>query len=97
LFSSIDSKEKVLSFKEKPKGDGNWINAGFFVCQPEVFDYIRDGDQTVFEQGPLENLAKDGQLYTYKHPGFWKPMDTMRDKAELEEIINAGKATWINW
>jgi glucose-1-phosphate cytidylyltransferase len=94
---AIDSKEKVLSFKEKPKGDGNWINAGFFVCQPEVFDYIRDGDQTVFEQGPLENLAKDGQLYTYKHPGFWKPMDTMRDKAELEEIINAGKATWINW
>jgi glucose-1-phosphate cytidylyltransferase len=94
---AIDSKEKVLSFKEKPKGDGNWINAGFFVCQPEVFDYIGDSDQTVFEQGPLENLAKDGQLYTYKHPGFWKPMDTMRDKAELEEIINAGKATWINW
>jgi glucose-1-phosphate cytidylyltransferase len=94
---AIDSQDKVLSFKEKPKGDGNWVNAGFFVCQPEVFDYISDDDQAVFEQKPLENLANDGHLYTYKHSGFWKPMDTLRDKAELEDIINAGKATWINW
>ena len=94
---SIDESEKVLSFQEKPKGDGNWVNAGFFVCQPEVFDYIQDGDLTVFEREPLENLAKAGQLYTFKHSGFWHPMDTMRDKAELEELISTGKATWIKW
>lgn len=94
---AIDDREKVLSFKEKPKGDGNWINAGFFVCQPEVFNYIDEDSQRTFEKEPLENLAKDEQLYTYKHPGFWKPMDTMRDKAELEELIDAGKASWINW
>jgi glucose-1-phosphate cytidylyltransferase len=94
---AIDEKEKVLSFKEKPRGDGNWVNAGFFVCQPGVLDYIDDDDQRTFEKEPLENLANDGELYTYKHPGFWKPMDTLRDKAELEELINAGKATWIRW
>ena len=93
----IDETEKVLSFQEKPKGDGNWVNAGFFVCRPEVFDYIQDGELTVFEREPLENLAKAGELYTYKHSGFWHPMDTMRDKAELEELISKGKATWIKW
>ena len=94
---SIDKTERVLSFVEKPKGDGNWVNAGFFVCQPEVFDYIDDGDQTVFEAKPLENLADAEQLYTYKHAGFWKPMDTLWDKAELEELIDTGKAPWIKW
>lgn len=94
---SIDTTEKVLSFLEKPKGDGNWINAGYFVCQPEVFDYITDGDLTVFEREPLENLAHAGELYTYKNQGFWKPMDTLRDKAELEELISTGKASWIKW
>lgn len=94
---SIDKTNRVFSFHEKPKGDGYWINAGFFVCQPEVFDYIDDDDQTIFEKEPLENLAKAGQLYTFKHTGFWKPMDTLRDKAELEELIATGKAPWIKW
>jgi glucose-1-phosphate cytidylyltransferase len=94
---SIDANERVLSFLEKPKGDGNWINAGYFVCQPEVFDYIPNGDLTIFEREPLENLAHDGELYTYKNHGFWKPMDTLRDKAELEELISSGKASWIKW
>jgi len=93
----IDQHEKVLSFQEKPKGDGHWINAGFFVCQPEVFDYIDGNDQTIFERNPLENLAKDEQLYTFKHEGFWKPMDTLRDKNQLEEMIEEGTAPWIKW
>jgi glucose-1-phosphate cytidylyltransferase len=93
----IDEKQKVNSFQEKPKGDGSWINGGFFVCQPEVFDYIPDDDKTIFERGPLENLAKDNQLYTYKHTGFWKPMDTQRDKTQLEELIEKNTAPWIKW
>ena len=93
----IDNNNNILSFKEKPKGDGSWINAGFFVCQPEVFDYIKGGDSTIFEQQPLENLAKDMQLVTYKHEGFWKPMDTLRDKSQLEEMIEKGIAPWITW
>jgi glucose-1-phosphate cytidylyltransferase len=93
----IDKNDRVVSFHEKPKGDGNWINAGFFVCQPKVFDYIQDGDQTVFEREPLQNLALAGELYTYKNNGFWQPMDTMRDKDELEGLISAGKASWIKW
>ena len=93
----IDDTEKVTSFHEKPKGDGAWINAGFFVCQPEVFDFITSGDKTIFEREPLENLAKDSQLYTYKHRGFWKPMDNMRDKTQLEEMIDSNKAPWIKW
>ena len=94
---SIDENERVVSFQEKPRGDGNWINAGFFVCQPKVFDYIQDGDLTIFEREPLEKLANEGELYTYKNNGFWKPMDTMRDKEELEELIKADKAPWIKW
>jgi len=93
----IDVSYKVKSFQEKPKGDGSWINGGFFVCQPEVFDYIPDDDTTIFERAPLENLAKDNQLYTYKHTGFWKPMDTQRDKTQLEELIDQNKAPWIKW
>lgn len=93
----IDETEKVTSFLEKPKGDGAWVNAGFFVCQPEVFDYITGGDSTIFEREPLEKLAKDEQLYTYKHFGFWKPMDTQRDKFQLEEMIETNTAPWIKW
>ena len=92
----IDQNQKVNSFQEKPKGDGSWINGGFFVCQPEVFDYITE-DKTIFEREPLENLAKDNQLYTYKHTGFWKPMDTQRDKTQLEELIEKKTAPWIKW
>ena len=93
----IDENQKVTSFQEKPKGDGSWINGGFFVCQPEVLDFIADGDKVIFEREPLEDLAKAGQLYTYKHKGFWKPMDTQRDKIQLEELIENHKAPWINW
>ena len=81
----IEENDKVSKFLEKPRGDGSWINAGFFVCEPEVFNYI-EGDETVFEQTPLEKLAGEGQLYTYKHNGFWHPMDTLRDKYKLEEL-----------
>jgi len=93
----IDENNNILSFKEKPRGDGNWINAGFFVCQPQVFDYIQDGDAAFFEREPLENLANDRQLVTFKHEGFWKPMDTLRDKTQLEEMIESGTAPWIKW
>lgn len=93
----IDESNKVLSFQEKPKGDGSWINGGFFVCQPEVLDFIPDGDKIIFEREPLESLAKAGQLFTYKHNGFWKPMDTQRDKTQLEELIEKNTAPWIKW
>jgi len=92
----IDDSLKVNSFKEKPKGDGAWINGGFFVCEPEIFDYI-ESDKTIFEREPLEQLAAEGELYTYKHSGFWKPMDTQRDKSQLEELIDSKKAPWIKW
>jgi glucose-1-phosphate cytidylyltransferase len=94
---SISDENQVLEFQEKPKGDGSWINAGFFVCEPEVFDYIPDGDDIVFEQEPLKNLAKDGEIFTYKHKGFWMPMDTLRDKNKLNEMWNSNEAKWKMW
>lgn len=93
---SIDKNNKVKNFQEKPKGDGSWINGGFFVCQPEVFNYI-ENDKTIFERDPLEKLTSEGQLYTYKHSGFWRPMDTLRDKQILEEMIENKTAPWIKW
>jgi glucose-1-phosphate cytidylyltransferase len=93
----IDENNKVQSFQEKPKGDGSWINAGFFVCQPEVFKYIEEADKSIFERQPLESLAKANELYTYKHHGFWKPMDTLPDKNKLENMIESGTAPWIKW
>ena len=93
---SIDNTNMVSSFKEKPIGDGSWINGGFFVCQPEVFNYLKD-DKTIFEREPLENLAREGELFTYKHHGFWKPMDTQRDKNQLEALIENKNAPWIKW
>ena len=93
----LNEHDQVLSFQEKPKGDGAWVNAGYFVCQPEVFDFIPDGDQVIFEREPLEGLARDGELHAYKHEGFWKPMDTQRDKTQLEELIEKGTAPWIKW
>lgn len=89
--------EKVLRFMEKPKGDGGWINGGFFVCEPSVFRYITEGDQTVWERSPLENLARDGELFSYKHHGFWKPMDTLRDRQQLEELWLSNTALWKLW
>jgi glucose-1-phosphate cytidylyltransferase len=93
---NITDHQQVVSFLEKPKGDGAWINGGFFVCQPEVLNYIVD-DNTIFEKEPLEELAHSGQMMAYKHDGFWKAMDTLRDKHELETLWNTGNAPWKTW
>lgn len=91
-----DSQGRVTHFEEKPAGDGGWINGGFFVLSPRALDYI-DNDQTIWERAPLEALARDGQLSAYPHTGFWHAMDTMRDKAYLEELWQAGDAPWRTW
>jgi glucose-1-phosphate cytidylyltransferase len=91
-----DASNRVTSFQEKPAGDGSWINGGFFVFEPEVFDRIT-GNDTVLEREPLEGLARDGQLVTYRHGGFWQPMDTLRDKLQLEELWTGEKAPWKVW
>ena len=87
---------KVVSFKEKPHRDSRWINGGFFVLSPKVIDYIQ-GDETIWENEPMEKLASEGQLSSYRHEGFWKPMDTLRDKNQLEKLWNSGKAPWKVW
>lgn len=92
----IDSKAAVTRFAEKDVEDGGWINGGFMVLEPEIFRYI-DGDDTVFERAPLERLAKEGQLGAYKHRGFWKCMDTLRDKEALEWMWNHKQAPWRRW
>ena len=86
----------VTGFQEKPQGDGGWINGGFFVLQPEVFDMI-ENDSTIFERGPMETLAKANELVAYKHDGFWQPMDTMRDKDQLEALWQKNQAPWKLW
>jgi glucose-1-phosphate cytidylyltransferase len=93
---TLSDKNIVSGFQEKPKGDGAWVNSGFFVMEPKIFDYLKD-DGTILEREPLENLAKDGQLVAYKHPGFWQPMDTLRDKNQLEDLWKSGKAPWKVW
>lgn len=93
----LSGNDMVTSFQEKPRGDGAWINGGFFILEPGIFDYIEGGDETIFERGPLENIAKAGQLMAYTHKGFWRPMDTLRDKNELEEMWNSDKADWKIW
>lgn len=92
----LGANDKVTSFFEKPSGDGAWVNAGYFVCEPGVFDYIQ-GDQTIWEREPLEKLANEGQLMAFKHTGFWRPMDTLRDKMDLEKFWSTGKAEWKTW
>ncbi len=87
--------QRVLSFTEKPEGDG-WINGGFFVLSPKVIDYIQ-GDETFWEREPMERLAQEGQLSSYVHAGFFQPMDTLREKSQLEEMWNSGKAPWKIW
>lgn len=94
---TINENNAITAFAEKPKGDENWINGGFFVCEPQIFDYIQDGDETIFEKTPLENLAKDGQLNAYKHRGFWHPMDTLKDKNELTQLWESDAAPWAKW
>lgn len=92
----IDENQGVRQFSEKAKEDGGWINAGFMVLEPEVFNYIK-GDETFFEREPLENLALDGKLAAYKHYGFWKCMDTLRDKEALDFLWNSKQAAWKRW
>lgn len=92
----INDDNSVSTFIEKPEGDGNWINGGFFVCQPEVMNYI-DDDSIVFEKEPLEKLAKMGELFTFKHNGFWQCMDTLRDKNYLNKLWDNNSAHWKTW
>lgn len=87
----------VNSFLEKPKGDGSWINGGYFVCEPQVFDYIKDGDSTVWEQKPMEQIAADGEMKAFKHDGFWRPMDTLKDKHDLNEMWQKPNIPWKTW
>ena len=96
-FGALDIvDDKVKKFQEKPKGDGALINAGFFVLSPKVIERI-DGDDTIWEQEPLKGLASDGELMSFKHDGFWQPMDTLRDKTKLNELLNQNKAPWKVW
>ena len=93
---SVNASNKVTQFTEKPIDNGKWINGGYFICEPGILDYIAD-DTTVFEKDPLENIAKAGAMHCYKHTGFWKPMDTLRDKRQLDAIIKSGMAPWMKW
>lgn len=93
---SMNANGNVLAFQEKPVGDGSWINGGFFVLEQSVLDHIVC-DGTVFEKEPLETLAADGQLMAFKHSGFWQPMDTLRDKQQLEDLWSSDRAPWKVW
>lgn len=96
-FGAIESDGNLITgFKEKPNGDGNWINGGFFVLSPKVIDYI-DHDSTSWERAPLETLAKENQMHAYQHHGFWQPMDTLRDKMYLDDLCIKGQAPWKTW
>jgi len=93
----INDNGTVSSFKEKPEGDGAWINGGFFVLEPSIFDYLTDGSDTILERKPLETLAKECQLNAYKHFGFWRAMDTLKDKNDLTELWQKDIAPWALW
>lgn len=96
-FGALDiSGGRIARFEEKPSGDGAWINGGYFVLEPGVIDYI-DDDATLWERGPLERLAAEGQLSAFAHHGFWQPMDTLRDKVKLEDLWSTGNAPWKTW
>ena len=95
-FSLAEGQSKISGFREKPQGDGAWINGGFFVLEPGAIDYI-EGDSTVWEREPLQGLGKDGMLAAYRHHGFWHPMDTLRDKRFLEQMWRSGDPPWKVW
>jgi len=96
-FGALDVEgDAVLSFREKPLGDGDWINGGYMVLEPDVIERI-ESDDTIFEGYPLQSLARDGQLEAYRHTGFWQPMDTLRDKNQLEKLWLSGEAPWKVW
>jgi glucose-1-phosphate cytidylyltransferase len=96
-YGALELEENAVNtFQEKPSGDGAWINGGYFVLEPSVIELI-DGDRCVWEQAPLNRLAAEGQLNAYRHHGFWQPMDTLRDRTQLEELWASGKAPWKVW
>jgi len=90
----IGDKERVTQFKEKPKENEAWINGGFFICEPDILNYIKN-DSTTFEKDPLATLTEDGKLFTFRHKGFWKCMDTLRDKRELDELAKSDSPPWV--
>jgi glucose-1-phosphate cytidylyltransferase len=92
----MEPNHRVSGFQEKPRGDGQWVNGGFFVMNPGIFDYIEQ-DNTILEQETLPKVAREGELVAYQHHGFWYPMDTLRDKNHLEELWNTGQAPWKVW
>ncbi|AFV02592.1 Glucose-1-phosphate cytidylyltransferase [Dehalobacter sp. UNSWDHB] len=92
----IDDSQAITNFAEKNKEDGGWINAGYMVMEPQIFDYL-EGDSSVLERDPLENLARDNELMAYKYQGFWQCMDTLRDKIHLDMLVEKGTAPWIKW
>lgn len=92
----IDDSQAITNFAEKNKEDGGWINAGYMVMEPQIFDYL-EGDSSVLERGPLENLARDNELMAYKYQGFWQCMDTLRDKIYLDMLVEKGTAPWVKW
>lgn len=96
IFNLKTGQKKVGGFREKDTADTGWVNGGYFVLEPGIFDYI-EGDSTTWEQEPMKNLAANNQLFAYRHEGFWHPMDTLRDKHVLEKLWNAGKAPWKVW
>ncbi len=93
---NMSENNEVKSFFEKPKGDGSWINGGYFVCEQEIFKYLKD-DSTIWEKEPMENIAQNGQMNAYKHTDFWHPMDTQKDKQDLNDLWNSNKAKWKIW
>lgn len=95
-FKLDGNESQISSFKEKPRGDGAWINGGFFILDPKVMDYI-ESDTSVWEKEPMERLAQDSQLSAYRHNGFWQPMDTLRDKMYLEDLWQSGSPPWKKW
>lgn len=96
-FGAVDlDGDRITAFREKPVGDGSWINGGYFVLSPKVIDHIKE-DATIWEREPMETLARDGQFAAYRHAGFWQPMDTLRDKQHLEELWQSGQAPWKKW
>jgi len=97
-FGALEIQNNMVSnFIEKPQGDGSWINGGYFVCEPQIFDFIKQGDADVFETGAMKLLSTKKSLQAYRHNGFWRPMDTLRDKHQLESLWKSGKAPWKVW
>lgn len=93
----MGENQVVNRFFEKPQGDGGWINAGYFVCEPSIFDYLPDDENCIFEHEPIQQIAREGKLFSYQHKGFWKCMDTLRDKNQLNQLWNEKKAKWKVW